>query len=325
MSASRPNGNEFRKPVVIDTDPGLDDALALVLALRSTALDVRAITVVAGNVPLAACTANALRILEAVGPPTLPDVFEGHARPLSRKVARAGHVHGDDGLGGITAKYPVRHLATRDRHATRVMVDLARQHGKDLTIIALGPLTNVAKAIERDPEAMSGIGQLVVMGGTDDGKGNATPRAEFNFFSDAVAAKAVVRAGLPTTLVGLNVTRETLLCEELFRQRLAAAQPERLRAFLADVSRPYFEFGRKESGRHACVMHDPLAVGVAIDPTLVSTEPLPCDVVDTPGLMRGMMLVDRDGTSAETVPANVATAVNADQFIELFLGVVCAG
>ncbi len=325
MSASRPNGNESRKPVVIDTDPGLDDALALVLALRSTALDVRAITVVAGNVSLAACTANALRILEAVGPPTLPDVFEGHARPLSGKVARAGHVHGDDGLGGITTKYPVRQLATRDRHATRVMVDLARQHGKDLTIIALGPLTNVAKAIERDPEAMSGIGQLVVMGGTDDGKGNATPRAEFNFFSDAVAAKAVVRAGLPTTLVGLNVTRETLLYEELFRQRLAAAQPERLRSFLADVSRPYFEFGRKESGSHACVMHDPLAVGVAIDPTLVSTERLQCDVVDTPGLTRGMMLVDRDGTSAETVPAEVARAVNADQFIELFLGVVCAG
>ena len=323
MSASRPNGKESPKPVVIDTDPGLDDALALVLALRSSALDVRAITVVAGNVSLTACTANVLRILEAVKPATFPPVFEGHARPLSGKVARAGHVHGDDGLGGTTPKYPVRHLATSEGHATRAMVDLARKHGKDLTIIALGPLTNVAMAIERDPEAMSGIGQLVVMGGTDDGKGNATPRAEFNFFSDAKAAKAVVRAGLPTTLVGLNVTRETLLHEKSFRQRLAVAQPELLRSFLADVSQPYFEFGRKESGSHAAVMHDPLAVGVAIDPTLVNAERMPCDVIDTPGLTRGMMLVDRDVAVADAVPVMVATRVDADRFIDLFLDVVC--
>ena len=325
VSASHLNSNESPKPVVIDTDPGLDDALALVLALRSSALDVRAITVVAGNVSLAACTANALRILEAVKPPTLPPVFEGHARPLSGRVARAGHVHGDDGLGGTTPKYPVRYLATSEGHATRAMVELARQHGKDLTIIALGPLTNVAKAIERDPEAMSGIGQLVVMGGTDDGKGNATPRAEFNFFADAAAAKAVVSAGLPMTLVGLNVTRETILPEKLFRQRLAAAQPERLRSFLADVSQPYFEFGRKESGSHAAVMHDPLAVGVAIDPTLVKAERIPCDVIDTPGLTRGMMLVDRDVAVADTVPVMVASEVDADRFIDLFLDVVCAG
>ena len=325
MSASHPNAKESPKPVVIDTDPGLDDALALVLALRSSALDVRAITVVAGNVSLVACTANVLRILEAVKPAILPPVFEGHARPLSGKVARAGHVHGDDGLGGTTPKYPVRELASSDGHATRAMVDLARQHGKDLTIIALGPLTNVAKAIERDPEAMSGIGQLVVMGGTDDGKGNATPTAEFNFFSDAVAAKAVVRAGLPTILVGLNVTRGTLLPEKLFRQRLVAAQPERLRSFLADVSQPYFEFGRKESGSHAAVMHDPLAVGVAIDPTLVKAERMSCDVIDTPGLTRGMMLVDRDVAVADAIPVMVATKVDADRFIDLFLDVVCTG
>ena len=172
---------------------------------------------------------------------------------------------------------------------------------------------------------MSGIGQLVVMGGTDDGKGNATPRAEFNFYSDAVAAKAVVRAGLPTILVGLNVTRQTLLHKDRFHQRLEAAQPERLRSFLADVSRPYFEFGRKESGRDACVMHDPLAVGVAIDPDLVGAEKLPCDVIDTQGLIRGMMLVDRDDTKTDAVPVMVATAVDVDRFIDLFLDVVCRG
>ena len=325
MSASPKDGKQSPKAVVIDTDPGLDDALALVLALRSPALDVKAITVVAGNVSLADCTANTLRTLEAVGPPFPPPVYQGHSRPLGGKVARAGHVHGDDGLGGIAPKYPVRQLAASERHATNAMVELARQRGKDLTIIALGPLTNVAKAIERDPDAMSGIGQLVVMGGTDDGKGNATSTAEFNFYSDAVAAKAVVRSGLPTTLVGLNVTRQTLLHKDQFHQRLEAAQPERLRSFLADVSRPYFEFGRKESGRDACVMHDPLAVGVAIDPSLVVAEPLPCDVIDRQGLTRGMMLVDRDSTLPEAAPVMVATAVDAERFISLFLDVVCGG
>ena len=225
----------------------------------------------------------------------------------------------------MTPKYPVRDLAVTDGHATQAMVELARQHGEALTIVALGPLTNVAKAIERDRSAMSGIGRLVVMGGTDDGKGNITPTAEFNFYSDATAAKAVVRAGLPTTLVGLNVTRRTLLYKDLFHQRLAAAQPTRLRSFLEDVSRPYFEFGRKESGSHACVMHDPLAVGVAIDPTLVSTERLACDVIDSPGLTRGMMSVNRNASSATTVPAAVATEVDADRFIDLFLDVVCSG
>ncbi|MCY4188382.1 MAG: nucleoside hydrolase, partial [Bryobacterales bacterium] len=209
--AGRKTGDRFPKPVVIDTDPGLDDALALALALRSPALDIRAITVVAGNVPLAACMSNTLRILEAVGPQATPPVFAGHACPLSGKVARAGHVHGHDGLGGITPRYPVRKLAVAEGHASQAMAGLARQHGSDLTVIALGPLTNVAKAIERDPEAMSGIGRLVVMGGTDDGKGNVTPRAEFNFYSDAAAARIVVRAGIPATLVGLNVTRKTLL------------------------------------------------------------------------------------------------------------------
>ena len=325
MLASGQEGKQSRKPVVIDTDPGLDDALALVLALRSPALDVRAITVVAGNVPLSACTANTLRILEAVGPSSVPPVYEGHARPLSGRVARAGDVHGDDGLGGITPTYPVRELAVTGGHATQAMVEQARQHGEALTIVALGPLTNVAKAVERDRRAMSGIGQLVVMGGTDDGKGNVTPTAEFNFYSDATAAKAVVRAGLPTTLVGLNVTRRTLLYKDRFHQRLAAAQPARLRSFLEDVSRPYFEFGRKESGSHACVMHDPLAVGVAIDPTLVRTERLACDVVDSPGLTRGMMSVNTDASAAATVPAAVATEVDADRFIDLFLDVVCSG
>ena len=161
------------KPVLIDTDPGLDDLLALVLALRSPVLDVRAITVVAGNVSVDACTANALRILEAAGVEP-PPVFRGCAEPISPPVTRAEHVHGADGIGGVSEAWPVQHLQTENAHAVEAILDLARRHPGELTLITLGPLTNVAMALERDPAALANIREIVVMGGSGDGRGNVT-------------------------------------------------------------------------------------------------------------------------------------------------------
>lgn len=309
------------KPVLIDTDPGLDDALALILALRSPALDVRAITVVAGNVPLPACTANVLRILEVLRPERPPAVFEGCADPLSPRVARAEHVHGSDGLGGISTRYPVGRRQPRPGHAADAMVDLARRYRGGLTVVSLGPLTNVATAIERDAAAMSGIRDVVVMGGSDDGRGNATPAAEFNFYSDPAAADAVVRSGLPVSLVGLNVTERARLPRGLFYERYDAMPRGDLRSFVGDIARPYFDFCRKESGGDACALYDPLAVAVAIDRDLVKTERMGCEVVASQGLARGAMVVDRSDSARS--PIRVATRVDAPRFLELFLGGVC--
>ena len=309
------------RPVLIDTDPGLDDALALVLALYSPALAVRAITVVAGNVPLPMCTANVLRILEVLRPDPLPGVFEGCADPLSPRVARAEHVHGGDGLGGISGLYPVRRLKPESGHAVDAIVEMARRHRGDLTVISLGPLTNLAMALERDAPAMSGIRELVVMGGSDDGRGNATPAAEFNFYSDPAAADAVVRSGLPVTLVGLNVTEQARLPRSMFNQRLEAMHPGPLCSFLGDIARPYFDFCRKESGSDACALYDPLAVSVAIDPGLVTTERMVCEVVTSQGLSRGAMLIDGTRTARSSV--RVATQVDGAAFLELFLGGLC--
>ncbi len=311
------------KPVVIDTDPGLDDALALILAMRSPDLDVRAITVVAGNVPLATGASNALRILEVLDPRPVPPVFEGCEKPMSPPVSRAEHVHGIDGLGGASSSFPVRRLKAERRHAADQMVDLARRYGKDLTIVALGPLTNVATALQRDKDAMAGIRELVVMGGSADSRGNATAAAEFNFYSDPSAARTVVRSGLPVTLVGLNVTEKTLLPQCRFNRFLDAMQRGPLRSFLAAVSCPYFDFCRKEQGIDACAMHDPLAIAAAIDPALIRTDLMQCDIVVSQGLTRGMMLADRESTDAEASPVRVATEVNSDKFIELFLGTAC--
>lgn len=310
------------KAVLIDTDPGLDDALALVLALRSSALDVRAITVVAGNVPLATCTANALRILELLRPDPPPPVFEGCADPLSPQVARAVHVHGGDGMGGVSDRYPIGDRTTEDGHAADAMVELARRWGDDLTVITLGPLTNAAVALERDPAAMRSIRQLVVMGGSADGNGNVTPAAEFNFFSDPVAADTVLGSGLPVTVVGLNVTEQARLPRARFEARRHAMPAGPLSAYLGDISSPYFDFCRKESGVDACALHDPLAVAVAISPDLVKCETMACKVVTSQGLARGAMISDRAKSGRRST--RVATAVDAEGFLELFLGVVCA-
>ena len=313
----------YSKPVVIDTDPGLDDALALVLALRAPSLDVRAITVVSGNVPLPASTANVLRILETLEFEAPPHVFEGCAKPLSSRVARAEHVHGTDGLGGLSQSYPVVRLRPTGGHAADAIVELARQRRGTLTLIALGPLTNVAAAIQRDAEAMAGIREIVVMGGSLDGRGNATPNAEFNFYSDPTAARIVVRAGLPVTLVGLNVTEQALLPQSRFHRRLETMQPIRLRRFVADVGGRYFDFCAKRRGSDTCVLHDPLAVATAIRPELVDTERIACDVVDRPGLTRGLMTVDRGGVAPNMCPVRVATAVQEDRFLDFFLDTLC--
>ena len=311
------------RPALIDTDPGLDDVLALAFALQSSALDVHAITVVAGNVPLSVCTANALRVLEVFAADSPPPVYEGCAEPLSPRVCRAEHVHAADGIGGVSGAYPIRRLRPEDGHAVAATIDLARRYHGDLVLIALGPLTNVAVALARDPEAMQGIHELVVMGGSIDGTGNATPHAEFNFYSDPIAAREVVRSGLPVTLVGLNVTECALLPRARFDARVTAMTKGLRRQFLRDVAGPYFDFCKKEQGRDACALHDPLAVAAAVDPGVVRTKRIPCDVVVSQGITRGRLVAEREGGCSSAVPVRAATEVDGERFHDLFLDTVC--
>ena len=267
------------RPVAIDTDPGIDDALALMLALRSPELRVELITTVAGNVPVSMATANARRILALLAPPVWPAVAQGLGRPLRRPLHTATAFHHDDGLGGVTHLrhpdgslcYPVPEQPAVHRQAVQRLLQVVQRYGRDLTMIALGPLTNIARAIQLAPALMQQLGRLVIMGGAIGVPGNVSPVAEFNIFVDPHAADVVCRAGLPITLVPLDVTTQVRLTRD-FLQHAGQGSATPLMSAVHDLTQQPLH-----SQGEGIAMHDPLAVAVAIDPSLVTCT-------DSPGL-----------------------------------------
>jgi inosine-uridine nucleoside N-ribohydrolase len=318
--------------LVIDTDPGIDDALALVLALSSPDVSVEGIATVAGNVDVDQATTNLLRLL-AVADPAIPiRVAKGAAAPLKATLVTAAHVHGDDGLGNLDQfvdadgrlRYPKPVHALEMQDGADLILELADRFGGDLVLVALGPLTNVALALERDRRTLARVGRIVVMGGAVSVPGNVTPAAEFNFYVDPDAAAAVLDAGLPLEIVPLDVTEQVVLAQAELARRLAAS-PSPLGRFVADFSLHGFAVGRHGRG---IVMHDPLAVGVALDPTLVEFEHLHVEVEAEGRITRGMSLADRRDIPAHRKRrpnCRVAMTVDAPRFLALFLDRLCRG
>jgi inosine-uridine nucleoside N-ribohydrolase len=253
---------------VIDTDPGIDDALALLYAWASPELDVRAVTTVAGNVPVDLATVNVLRLAALAGADA-GTLARGAAAPLGRPLTTATRYHGDDGLGDVDGWPPVDGSSV-PATAVEVLLDAARRDGKALTLVALGPLTNVAAAVQRDAQTMRSVARVVAMGGAVDVPGNVTATAEFNVHVDPEAAAIVLDAGLALDLVPLDATRQAVLD----RGRLDAAVARSTRPFAAQLARFTARGFRVDQARGTpgMVLHDPLAVGVAIDPTLVEWE-----------------------------------------------------
>jgi inosine-uridine nucleoside N-ribohydrolase len=315
--------------VIFDTDPGIDDALALALALRSPELRIEAITTVSGNVNVDLCTRNALLVLEALAVESPPPVARGADRPLGRPPVDAVHVHGEDGLGGISTivesggspRYRPPRTAANSRHAVDLILDIVKDNPDEITLIAVGPLTNVALALQRDPAVMARLAELIIMGGSLSAIGNVTPAAEFNFYADPSAASQVLCAGLKTTLVGLDVTQKTLLWKGDLEARLVKSKspPARL---VADISKQYFAAAETHKGIAAYPLHDPLAVGVAIDPGFVRTEPFQADVETGGALTSGMLVADRRRSNASSGLQGRIEAcvdVDAERFVEFFL------
>jgi pyrimidine-specific ribonucleoside hydrolase len=299
---------------VIDTDPGIDDALALLLALASPEVDLRLVTTVHGNVELDRTTDNALRVLHLAGRSDVP-VAAGAAESLVHaQPERAGHVHGTAGLGGVVL--PPSPASPDPRPAVVALAELLHTSPEPVTIAAVGPLTNLALLLRTYPDAAARIGRLVIMGGSAARGGNVTAAAEFNVWADAEAAHAVLTSTLPTVLVGLDVTLPTVLGEDGIA-RFAAAGP--IGAQAAAILQQYLRHARVAYGTPGVVVHDALAVTEAIVPGTLTT--LRRDVVvDTSlGAWRGQTLVDRRGVSTAATAVEVAEAVDSAAAVEFLV------
>ena len=313
------------KRVLIDTDVGVDDALALALVLASDDLEIVGITTVGGNVALEECTANVFTILEALSPRVVPPVARGAASPLSRQLTTAAHVHGEDGLGNITRlpRYPTPEVSLAPQSASDFIVDQAGELGRDLTIITLGPLTNVATAIRNNSEAMRGVGEILIMGGAFRVYGNTSPVSEFNVFVDPEAAAEVAEFDVPKTFVPLDVTEQVKLMRSDLEARFVA-NPSRRMAFVRDVSAFYMDFHAENDGFDGCYMHDPTTVALAIDPSLGRTVPAEVHVEASGQHTSGMTVADlRPDKLARYAPnSRVCVEIDAARCLELFFALV---
>ena len=303
----------MRQRVILDVDTGVDDALAIILAVRSPELEVLGITTVSGNVPVLRCTANTLLVLEVLEAPDIP-VVSGAAAPLVKAAFTAAEVHGEDGLGNVTTRYP-----TPDRQATQgaveFLLEMIRRFPGQLTLVATAPLTNVAMAIREDREGMRGLHGITVMGGAIRVPGNVGPTTEFNFAVDPEAAAIVLSAGLPIRLVPLDVTEQVVLSRGTVEEAKGSGK---VQAFIHDITAATMAFHRTHEGFDGMFLHDPLAVGVVVDPSLVRAQPMAVVVEQQGGLTAGMAVADLRRRSRAPQTAAVCTEVESARFLHLF-------
>jgi inosine-uridine nucleoside N-ribohydrolase len=270
--------------VIIDTDPGVDDALALLLAMRSPELTIEGLTAVAGNVPLELTLPNALRMVELAGRTEIP-VAAGAGRPLLRQLVTATYAHGENGLGG--AFFPEPKTKPIVSSAAEFIRDATRKHPGEITLITIGPLTNIAMACTLDDELPRMVRGLVMMGGSLSG-GNITPAAEFNVYVDPEAARIVFQSGIPISMVGLDVTRHATLTEQHVRTLEAAQNPVSQGA--GKIARNAIEHMREQGFLVGPNMHDSLAVAAFLDPSLLEWKDYYVDVETTGELTAGETL-----------------------------------
>lgn len=307
-------GTGYMKLVILDVDTGIDDSLALAYAAHSPELDILGVTTVFGNITVEEATRNTLVVLDKLEREEIP-VYAGESKPMSREYTKpfARHIHGEDGIGN-QYREPSERQAQHMSAADFIVQQIQASPGK-VTVVAVGPLTNIAKAIQTDPTIVNTIERLVVMGGAVTVPGNVTPYAEANIYSDPDAAAFVLTSGMPITLVGLDVTMKTLLTgvhlDEWRRENSA------LSVFLADMTEFYMgAYNEIVTGGKGCALHDPLAVGVAIDPTIVRTTSYAIHVECTDPDALGKTTGKHDTAVAHI---DVALDVDSSRFLKHFL------
>jgi inosine-uridine nucleoside N-ribohydrolase len=328
MAAQNPTAENPRR-IILDIDPGIDDAMAVLLATQSPELQIEAITVVSGNVIVDLGAENALKLVELAERPDII-VAKGAKYPLQRKLITAEAVHGTNGLGNVELPTPSKKLDPR--HAVQVIVDIVNANPGEITLVPVGPLTNIALALLQDPTLREKVPEIILMGGSVIG-GNASPAAEANIYNDPEAAKVVFNSGIPITMVGLGATSQA----KLYRRHLPtlADSGSPIGKFIADICDFYIGFSER-IGFEGSDLHDPLAVGMAFDKTFAKKLwPMHIDVETKGELTYGETVANRylllesfedvgdhyEITSFPKVEPNaeVPTIVDGDRFVATFV------
>ena len=299
--------------IIIDSDPGQDDAVAILLALGSPELELLGITCVAGNVPLPLTARNARIVCELAGRPEVP-VFAGCDRPMARKLVTAEHVHGKSGLDGIDLWEPAMPL--QDAHAVDFLIDtLRREPAGSVTLVPIGPLTNIATAMTRAPDIVPRIGRIVLMGGAYFEVGNITPAAEFNIYVDPEAADIVFRSGVDLVVVPLDLTHKALTTRarvEAFR-----ALPGRVGPAVAAWTDFFERFDKEKYGSEGGPLHDPCTVAFLLRPELFSGRRINVEIELEGRLTLGMTVADWWRVSGRPANALFLRDVDAAGFFGL--------
>lgn len=305
------------KRIILDCDPGHDDAVAILLALGSPAeIDLIGLTVVGGNVKLAATVLNTRKIVTLAGVSDIP-VFAGCPRPMLREMVTAEHVHGETGLdsgSGQPLADPTTPLS--DQHAVNFLIETIRAEPENtITLVATGPLTNVAVAFAMAPDIIDRLEDLIIMGGAGFEPGNITPAAEFNIYVDPHAARAVFESGVRLTMFGLDVTHQMLITPD--RLKTIAEKGGRVGVVVADLLDFFNQYDIEKYGWDGAPLHDPCTIAYLINPALFEARDMHAVVDTTEGPSLGRTVTDWFGATDQKPNTRVVTSGDADAFFSL--------
>jgi purine nucleosidase len=299
--------------IIIDTDPGVDDAFTFLLALASPEIKLEALTTTQGNVTVEKATRNALSVLELGNASHIP-VAQGSVLPLVQPLRASAHVHGESGIGN--AELPEPQATPVPGHAVDYLIDRVLSEPDEISIFPIGPMTNIAMAIRKEPRFAKAVRELVIMGGAIQEAGNMTPLAEFNIYVDPHAAHIVFHSGIPMTLIPLDVTHKCLLKQEHVDRLMKVDSP--VTRFLRDAIDVYLK-ASIQLGHEGCALHDPLTLATIIAPELLTMKEYYVDVDISGGVSMGKTFADIFNVTKKPANIKVAMDVRGEEFIELFL------
>jgi purine nucleosidase len=308
---------QIKRKLILDVDTGIDDAIGIILAVKSQQFDILGITTVNGNVSLDTATGNTCKIVDLLGEKEIP-VIKGANAPLLRRPFFEHTIHGEDGLGGALKDVEINKQPDQG-FAPDFIIDSILTFSGEVTLVMTGPLTNLALALKKCPKIVKHVKEVIFMGGVVHGVGNVTPTSEFNMYVDPEAAKIVLQAGFDSiTQVGLDVTRKVLLTEA----HIQMIENQTIREYIRESTSVYRERYFKRNGVWACAMHDPLAVLVALKSNLVTTENYYVDVETKSELCDGQMVCDIQKRLMKPANLYVCLDVNVKDFFNLFLRII---